>query len=222
MIRLYGLAISNYYNMVKLALFEKGFEFQEVPTPPGQDADYLAKSPMGKMPCLEVREGFLSETDAILEFLEEVNPEIPLFPETAFERARVRQIMYMAEKYVDDPVRPVIRSFWDNSSLDEHQLADIRDGLARGIAALGRVARFDPWIAGEEFTAADIVAYYALQLAASVADTRFEWDIYDELPGLRGWRDAVADRYFVQRVDEEQARALESFMKNHTDHGRSS
>ena len=31
MLKLYGFAVSNYYNMVKLALLEKGLSFEEVP-----------------------------------------------------------------------------------------------------------------------------------------------------------------------------------------------
>ena len=31
MLKLYGFAVSNYYNMVKLALLEKGVPFEEVP-----------------------------------------------------------------------------------------------------------------------------------------------------------------------------------------------
>ena len=47
MIKLYGAPLSNYYNMVKVALLEKGLAFEEVLTPPSQDAGYLAKRPMG-------------------------------------------------------------------------------------------------------------------------------------------------------------------------------
>ena len=35
MLKLYGFAVSNYYNMVKLALLEKGVAFEEVPFFPG-------------------------------------------------------------------------------------------------------------------------------------------------------------------------------------------
>lgn len=31
MLKLYGFSVSNYYNMVKLALLEKGLPFEEVP-----------------------------------------------------------------------------------------------------------------------------------------------------------------------------------------------
>ena len=53
MYKLYGFRVSNYYNMVKLPLLEKGIDFEEVDTMPSADEDFLQKSPMGKVPCLE-------------------------------------------------------------------------------------------------------------------------------------------------------------------------
>ncbi len=49
MIKLYGFAVSNYYNMVKLALLEKGVPFEEVPFFAGQTPQALAISPRGKV-----------------------------------------------------------------------------------------------------------------------------------------------------------------------------
>ena len=71
MIKLHGAPLSNYYNMVKTALLEKNISFEEVLTPPSQNPDYLAKSVMGKIPCIETKRGFLAETHAILDYLEE-------------------------------------------------------------------------------------------------------------------------------------------------------
>jgi len=52
MIKLYGFPISNYYNMVKMALLEKGMEFEEVIVKPSQEDIFLVKSPMGKVQCI--------------------------------------------------------------------------------------------------------------------------------------------------------------------------
>ncbi|MCA9779109.1 MAG: glutathione S-transferase family protein, partial [Candidatus Eremiobacteraeota bacterium] len=68
MIKLYGLPVSNYYNVVKLAMLEKGVPFEEVLQRPNQDPSYLAISPLGKMPCVVTPEGPVAETLAILEY----------------------------------------------------------------------------------------------------------------------------------------------------------
>ena len=56
MLTLHGYAGSIYTRVVKLALIEKGLDFEEVPIPLRKDgsfvleAGYLDKSPMGKLP----------------------------------------------------------------------------------------------------------------------------------------------------------------------------
>ena len=51
MIRLHGFSASNYYNVPKLALLEKGIEFEEVLSysgaGPKYKPEYLDKSPLG-------------------------------------------------------------------------------------------------------------------------------------------------------------------------------
>ncbi len=78
MLKLYGYAGSIYSRVVKLALLEKGLAFDEVAIPLRKDgsfvleAGYLDKSPMGKLPCLETSAGTLTETSAILDYLDDL------------------------------------------------------------------------------------------------------------------------------------------------------
>lgn len=56
-------------------------------------ASYRALSPLGTVPCLETDEGgYLTQSLAIIEYLEEVHPEVPLLPARPADRARVRSI----------------------------------------------------------------------------------------------------------------------------------
>ena len=97
MLKLYGAPLSNYYNMVKCALLEKGLPFDAVFAPPAQTPDYLGKSPMGKIPCIETAHGFLSETHAILDYLEDIAPLPALLPRDPFARAKVRELVQSLE-----------------------------------------------------------------------------------------------------------------------------
>ncbi len=213
MLKLHGAPISSYYNMVKLALLEKGFDFEEVRTGPNQSPEFLAISPMGKIPCLEVAEGFLSETDVILEFIQEIHPDFPLLPEDPFQRGKVRQIMRICELYVDQPMRPLLGSVLTGQPPSDHAVARARPELEKGMAALGRVTVFDPWIAGSDFTNADIVAYFATGVAAAIASAVYQWDIGDAIEGYRQWRQRVGERHFVREVDSEWRAALQAFRK---------
>ena len=77
MIKLHGMPLSNYYNVVKCVMLEQGIPFEEINVRPSQDQDYLSKSPMGKVPCMETDEGFLTETAVMLEFIEDIGSSNP-------------------------------------------------------------------------------------------------------------------------------------------------
>jgi maleylacetoacetate isomerase len=55
-------------------------------------ADYLALNPQGHVPILVVEDKVLTQSSAIIEYLEEVYPSPPLLPDNAIERAYVRSI----------------------------------------------------------------------------------------------------------------------------------
>ena len=71
MLKLGGFAVSNYYNKVKVALLEKGVPFEEAFCMTSQDEEYRKRSPMGKVPYLEVDGQFLCESQVICEYLED-------------------------------------------------------------------------------------------------------------------------------------------------------
>src|SRR3954464_15853440 len=88
MLVLHGFSSSNYYNIVKLALLEKQLPFEEAVVYSGAGEryrpDYLEQSPIGKVPCLQTSEGFISESRCIMDYLERAYPENPLYPSDAF------------------------------------------------------------------------------------------------------------------------------------------
>lgn len=212
MLKLYGFHVSTYFNMVKLALLEKGFEFEEVRTLPSeQGAQFLSMSPMGKIPCLEAREGFLSETQAIMEFLEEINPEVPLFPYDPFERAKVRELMRVCELYIELPARRFYEGVFFGGTNEPQVIEKVKPQVTKGLAALGRLAKFEPYLAGDSFTYADIVAYYVIGVAAKTMAAVYDWDIMAEVEGLSEWRDMLSSRPIIHSMDKAIAIELESF-----------
>ncbi len=55
-------------------------------------ADYLALNPQGRVPVLVVQNTALSQSSAIIEYLEETYPSPPLLPANPIERAYVRSL----------------------------------------------------------------------------------------------------------------------------------
>ncbi len=208
MIKLYGVAFSNLYNAVRLALLEKGFEFELITTFPSQAPEYLEISPMGKIPILQVNEGYLSETTAILEFIEDSNPEIPLFPEDAYSRAKVRELVKVFELYIDNPVRRLLPSLFGNTRASDELLKQVKVDLRRGLGAIRRLASFDPYLVSDGYSYADIYGYFALGLARWITGQVYQWDLAQEVDGLVEWSDRIASNNFVKKIDQEATVAL--------------
>ena len=114
MITLHGFASSNYYNIVKHVLLYKDIAFQENLVYSGGQAWHVV-SPVGKIPAITTESGqHLSETTVICDYLEEAYPKNPLYPKTAMERARVRQIIKVSELYLELPSRRLIAYAFSN------------------------------------------------------------------------------------------------------------
>ncbi|MGJ8674417.1 MAG: glutathione S-transferase family protein [Pseudoalteromonas sp.] len=185
MLKLYGFDVSNYYNMIKLAMAIKGIEYEAVVTYPNQTPEYLAICPTGKVPALATDDGVLIETNVILEYLDEVFPETPLISGSAYERARIRELMKMIELYIELPARRChTEAFW-GVPVHEETKKEVKRALLNGMQALSRAASFSPYIAGDKMTAADIFFMYSVSLASAVAKKLFDIDLFAEAPGAK-------------------------------------
>jgi maleylpyruvate isomerase len=74
-------------NLKGLAYEQRGVDLRQGEQ---RSAAYLALNPQGLVPALEVDDLVLTQSPAILEWLEETRPEPPLLPKGAADRARVR------------------------------------------------------------------------------------------------------------------------------------
>jgi len=67
--------------------------------------------------------------------------------------------------------------------------------------------KFTPWIAGSQFTYADLSGYWAFSLASLSAKHNAGIDLLAAVPGAQAWYDAVAARPSVQQALADQATA---------------
>ena len=210
MFKLYGFPVSNYYNMVKLTLLEKGFEFEEVTTRPSQEEDYLSKSPMGKVPCLEVKEGAITETNVIFDFLEDLSSDVPLYPESPYQRAKVRELSKSIELYLELVTRQLLGAVFFGAPADEQLNEKVNVELDKGVAALNRILIFSPFAAGEQMTYADFMLYYTVTLGNMATKKALGRDLCDELPGLTAWLTMMDGNPLVQKVNADRDAALKA------------
>lgn len=214
MFKLYGFAVSNYYNMVKLALLEKGIPFEEVPFFPAQTPHALAISPCGKVPVLEVEPGkFLSETSVILEFLEQTQDGEPLLPHEAYPKAKARELMKEIELYVELPARTCYGEAFFGTPVEPLVKEKARADLLKGMATLKRNGEFAPFVAGSEMTLADVVFCFTLDLASAASQKVLGLDLMAEFPQAKALLEQLHQLPNVQRIQADKEAAMPKFLE---------
>jgi len=210
MLILCGFRISNYHNEVRIVLLEKGIAFEEDATlAPEQTDEYLARSPMGKAPFLELDGGRrLSESQVICEYLEEAYPEKPLLPRDAYERAKVRELVMHVELHMELVVRRLYRQvFFKGGKLSEEATQAVQRDLAKGVRAFKSLARFQPYLAGAQLTLADCAAFVHLPLVSLASRLAYGRDFLEELPQVKPYLRMLGERPAFQRVNEDRKAA---------------
>ena len=165
MITLCGFAVSNYYNIVKHALLEKGVAFtEEHVLTRSKDEAVLSASPLGKVPFIKTAQGALCESAVILDYLEDQYPAHPLLPPDAFAAAKVREMVTFINLHLELVARELYAQAFFGGTVSDELKASVKKQLVRNIEAFKRLVKFSPFIAGDTFTLADCVAFSNLPL----------------------------------------------------------
>jgi len=87
---LHGASASPFVRKVRVALAEKGLDYQLDPVLPfAVSAEYKKMSPLGKIPCYTPRDGVhIPDSSVIIAYLERTEPRIPLYPDNPEDFAR--------------------------------------------------------------------------------------------------------------------------------------
>lgn len=200
--KLHGLNISNYNNVVKLCLLEKGLPFEEVQT------RLLSISPMGKIPVLEDEGHFISESHAILRYLELKHPEPSLFPTDPLTAARALEIHSMIDLYVDPVARTLLAAAFFGEETTPEAIATVSSKLARAIGAINRLVVFKPFIVGDRLTHADLSAVNTLPLTTQIMKRLGAEDPCAGIKGLADYLAMMHQRSSVQKVMSDRAKAM--------------
>ena len=212
MLKLYGFSVSNYYNMVKLALLEKGLPFEEVPFYAGQSPEALAISPRGKVPVLRVEQGFVNETSVILEYIEQSQKGTPLLPSDPFERAQVLALAKEIELYIELPARACYGEAFFGSPLPDAIKDKTKTELLLGFASLERHGKFAPYVAGDSLSIADLYFLYSVPLACAVGHKLFGIDLLADMPAAKALLERLEQNPNVQRVAADKEAAMPAFL----------
>lgn len=96
--KVHGVGASPFVRKVRVALEEKGLDYELEPVFPfGVSAEFKKISPLGKIPVLQEGDYYLPDSSAILDYLEAAYPTKPLYPKDAKDRGRA----VFLEEYAD-------------------------------------------------------------------------------------------------------------------------
>jgi glutathione S-transferase len=211
MVKVCGFRISNYHNKVLIALLEKGVPYEEDCTvKPSQDPAYLALSPMGKVPYLEVDGTRLIESEVIVEYLEDAYPQKPLLPKDPLARAKVRELNTVIELHLELVVRRLYGAVFFGGTVSDGTKQSVEKDLAKGIRTLKALAKFSPFIAGPEFSIADCAAAVHLPLVSLSTKLAYGRDALEELPQVKPYLKMLNERPSVAKVVADRKAATES------------
>ncbi|TFF43041.1 glutathione S-transferase [Pseudomonas sp. RIT623] len=213
MLKLHGFAVSNYYNMVKLALLEKGLPFEEVPFFGGQTPQALAVSPRGKVPVLQTEHGFISETGVILDYIEQTQPGKALLPADAFGQAKVRELLREIELYIELPARTCYAEAFFGAAVEPLIKERARADLLAGFATLKRNGEFAPYVAGEQLTIADLMFCFSVDLACAVGKKVLNIDFLADFPQAQALLQLLGENPHMARVVADKDAAMPAFLE---------
>lgn len=170
-------------------------EFLSYDAGDNQKPAFLALNPRGQVPVLVDGKFVLSESGAIVEYLEEKWPEPRLLPGDARERARVRQLALDAHFYFETAFRNI-----QPSANERVPAADRVKKLMDELALIERELTGD-FRAGSQVTLADFTLYPMLALMRRLAG-RFEIKQLTEAIGPRtgGWMKRIETLPYFDRT----------------------
>ena len=159
--------------------------------------EFLAKSPLAKIPVLELDDGrMLGESRAICSYLEGLVPEPNLMGANFDERAFIEMSDRRVEFYLLGTIANWIRHAHPGlAPLEQPQFPDFGNSQGEKLRNIARWLDTElsrhAFVAGDRFTIADITAFSALEFARGLMKFR---PANEAMPRLAAWYDRIAER----------------------------
>ena len=196
--KLYTFALAPNPRRVHVYLAEKGIDMMletvDIVTGQNRTPDFLAKNPLGGLPVLELDDGsHLTESLAIMQYLEELHPDKPMIGTTPIERARTREVERICEIGVLSAIGTIFQNtspmFAGRVKQSPQAVETARARLAANLTVLDHKIGDKPFVMGESPTIADCTLFAALkfgEFASAPLDRGFR--------NVARWYDAFAKR----------------------------
>jgi glutathione S-transferase len=233
MLALYHMWTSTCSKKVRICLAEKGLEWENRVVKGGSVREnlapwYLKINPYGVVPSLDHDGRIIVESCVILEYLEDVFPEVRLRPKDPVARADMRWWLDKSESVVHKNINIIshnrfmkarmadvsleekramagrypklalraerIRRYRDGISVEEESLAEAL--LAELLDEMEQTLSASPWLAGEEYSLADIsITPFLERFQVNKLDGQIDWSAR---PAVGDWWRRINERPSVE------------------------
>ncbi|MGE0252182.1 MAG: glutathione S-transferase family protein [Dongiaceae bacterium] len=193
---LYHFWLSPFCRKIRLILAEKNLPFElELEKPWERRIEFLRLNPAGEVPILIEEGKAFSDAGAIAEYLEETHPKPALLGRDQALRAEIRRLSAWFDQKFN---REVTQNLVDEKMLKRlsgqglPNSAAIRAGQANIKHHLDYISYLTErrnWLAGDEFSLADIAAAAHISCLDYLDDIR-----WDEHPGAKTWYGRIKSR----------------------------
>ncbi|MFC1664123.1 glutathione S-transferase family protein [Pseudomonadota bacterium] len=203
---------------VLLALELKNLDYQshllELTKDQQKKSEILRLNPRGQIPILKDGEVVVSESLAIMLYLENRYPKPSLFGETPQQLAKINQLVQEVLSYMEKPFEAIIRPIFRNRVENNMEtLMETAPTVKRELELVDQLITKSEWIAGSEISAADIVflptfqrLLRAIDKNPEIANTLQLGLLDDEFHNLLDWNNRM--------------QALPAFAKTYPPHWR--
>jgi glutathione S-transferase len=175
---------------------------------------YLKLNPRGKVPTLKDEDFVLSESLAIMAYLDRKYPEPPLFGKTAEETGLIWRALAECESYFLIAGDKVIRPMFFGKGLDKvEEIQDAAQTLRQELKGMDEGLAASGWLVGDKISAADIGVFPLVQLLMRAASKEAAEPLHlgflplaQSFPNVARW---------VQRIE-----ALPNYQRTYPPHWR--
>ncbi|HTE41754.1 MAG TPA: glutathione S-transferase family protein [Steroidobacteraceae bacterium] len=205
-VTLFGLEISVYTRIARLALEEKDipYTFHEVEIfgPNGVPAEHLVRHPFGRIPVLQHGAFSLYETAAITRYVDEAFPGPCLQPREPETRARMNQLIGVLDSYAYRPMVWGVFVQWvriqkSGDTPNEQEASSALATSEKCLVALEQFTRPGAFLVGEQISLADLHAFPILRYLSLAPEGLA---LLSKYPLLNSWLRSMLLRQSVLRT----------------------
>lgn len=204
--RLYHYPLSPFSRKVRLVLAEKKIEIELVEERYWeQEAEFKRRNPAGKVPVLKMGNKLFADSNAICEYLEDLQPTPALMPRSAEARYEVRRLIgWFDDKFYHEVTTKllgerVFRKVMGTGYPDSTNVKAGAKAIKYHIDYMAWLLEKRRWLAGNDLTLADFAAAAHLSCLDYISDV--DWnrsevvkDWYAKIKSRPAFRSILADQ----------------------------